>query len=174
MTRPCLKFAGWSFLLSLLAGCTSAAPQRIGRTWFAAEPPPAPTTAATPAIVVSGAEHREYLPIHPLRPLGAPIYPAEALKGRSDDYSVHVLLTVDESGRVTDVAPSWRHVRLAHPYDAAFLEAIRAAVRQWELSPARWITSRRTAAGEDVYLRSEAVAETFEMRFDFASTPASP
>lgn len=156
-----------------LGACTTTRP-RTGRSAFEmlGAPPDVLHSPPSAAAAQPTAERIEYIPAHALQPLLPPAYPPAALAAGAGDYEAYITVTVDEQGTVTDVAPSWQRVRLAHPQAGAFLQAIKDAVARWELSPAHQVYYRPGPEGEDEYVRTEAVPETFEMRFAFEAAGA--
>lgn len=86
---------------------------------------------------------------------------------------MHATISVDETGRVTEIAPSWQHPPAGNPYADAFFEAVRAAVSTWSLAPAYRVHYRINAAGEKEYERTERVADTITLKFTFSPKDAS-
>lgn len=174
MPPSCRSLSAVLAVLLLLGGCASAASRRVGQSSFNVELPPDREQQPPDTSADASPERREYIPAHPLSPLIPPAYPEPALRAHAGDCILYVIMTVDETGRVTQLEPNWSRVRLAHPHGDLFLEAVRTAVGQWRLSPGHWVHYRRSASGEDEYQWSEPVAETFEVRFNFDSTTVSP
>jgi hypothetical protein len=152
----------------LLAGCHGGVPAK-GRSSVEILGSPGQIVAAkgTSAPVVETGERIDYVPVRAKGPLREPDYPAGALTAGAGDYLLYITFTVDDRGRVTDVAPSWDRVRLPSRFEDEFLVAAKAAMATWELDPARQVYYRRAAGGEDEYLRTETVAQRMEIKLVF-------
>lgn len=150
-----------------LAGC--AHPPRSGGSSFEVLGAPPP---ATGAAVEESRERIEFIPGYPRRELAKPVYPGAALAAGAGEHVVYVEVTVDETGRVADVQPSWRRIGSHGRWEGEFLQAVKAAVDTWMLTPAHQVYYARVAGAEERYLRTEAVPVTFEVRFAFEATGA--
>lgn len=99
--------------------------------------------------------------------LATPVYPPEALAGRAGACEVFVTVTIDTSGVVTEVVPSWQRMNIPGRYSAEFLEAVRSAVRKWQFEPARNVYWRKTANGDVTYMYAETIAAMTDVKFTF-------
>jgi hypothetical protein len=103
-----------------------------------------------------------------------PIYPADALAARDGDYVLYVTITIDRTGRVADVVPTWNRLNLPNRFEGSFLEAARTALRAWHFVPARLVYWEKKRGKEDTYLYQEAVTSGTDLKFTFAATGRSP
>lgn len=124
----------------MMTGCRHAPVEAAGAgaSSFAfverpAAPPPARTVTTEPVEQRLLEEYREARPVYPL---ANPVYPPRALKARAGRATVGVRITVDVTGRVSDVAPSMLVFSTPGPFSDEFREAVEAAVRQWRFRPA--------------------------------------
>lgn len=154
-----------------VAGC-STSPDATGRSSFEVLGPPPALLAPRPAeaVIEETRERIEFVPGHPCQSLATPVYPAQALAAGAGDYVLFVTLTVDETGRVGDVAPSWQRFRSDSPLAEVFFAAAKAAIETWQITPAHQIHYLKVPGGEDQYLHAEAVAQTFEVKFVFEAS----
>lgn len=127
-------------ILAAATGCRHASVESpgAGASSFAfverpAGTPPARTVTTEPMEQKPFEEYREARPVYPL---ANPVYPARALKARAGRATVGVRITVDVTGRVSDVAPSMLVFSTPGPFADEFREAVESAVRQWRFRPA--------------------------------------
>ena len=150
-------------------------PTPVGATTFRfLEPPPShessPATDAredrTPMSVIAAAV--------PIEPLGQPVYPSRALAAHANAAVVAVQLTIDATGRVTDIGPSFRELTTPGRWEGDFKAAVEAAVKDWRFYPAqRQLVQRaKLRDGSDTLLirRSEPIESTVDVAFNFAPT----
>jgi hypothetical protein len=160
-------------LVFVLAGCTGPA-ARVGRSSFEVLGSPdnhLPSHSAGGHAEETG-ERVDFITAYARGPLAKPIYPAAALKHGAGQHVVFVTVTIDEFGRVSEVVPSWQRIQLGGPFAEDFFAAAKAAVEQWVLSPAHQVYYRKMRGADDEYLRTEAVAQTFEVKFVFEAPEA--
>jgi len=109
----------------------------------------------------------------PIEPLAMPVYPARALAAKAGRTMIGVRITVDATGRVSDVGPSILAVSIPTRFDEDFQAAVRAAVRQWRFRPAQsyHVEVTKTAGGEpDIQVTRRENAETyFDVSFTFTA-----
>lgn len=160
-------------MLALFSGCQSV---RNGRSSFEVVDQPALVTPAAKASVATEISDSEVEYIRPSarRPLTTPVYPENALRASAGRCIVYVTISLDENGRVTDVVRNWRSFSTATPYIEDFIRAIREAAATWDIDPARCVYYRRSPSGERSYLRTEAIAENFDMKFSFEESKERP
>jgi hypothetical protein len=114
----------------------------------------------------------ESTPPEAIGELRQPVYPAAALTARPGTYLVNVTVTIDASGLVSEVEPTWDRLNPPNPFSDELLGAVRAAAAAWRFIPARHVYWRKTASGEPVYDHADAVVCGTDLRFVFA--PAVP
>jgi TonB family protein len=165
---------GWG-----VVGCrhVSPVPPDSGTSSFAfIEPPvaaPRASAAAEPREPVSMEQYEEASPI---TPLATPVYPPRALAAKVGRVTIGVKITVDATGRVSDIGPSLRAVTIPSRFDADFQEAVRAAVSQWRFSPALSYRLEDVPMPDgSTYQRMtdrRRVETTFDLSFTFTATGA--
>lgn len=144
---------------------------RVGRSSFevlGARANGLPVKTTADATLTTG-ERIDFIASYARAPLAEPIYPAAALRAGAGQCVVFVAVTVDETGRVSEVVPSWQRIQLGGAFASEFLAAAKAAVEQWNFSPAHDVYYRVAPGTEDEYIRTEAVLQTFEVKFVFAT-----
>lgn len=160
------------FLTLGVAGCRHA-PSDVGASSFEVIRPPALAVGgpgkAAPAEE-NAVDFREALAI---RPLVMPVYPAAALAARAGRAQVGVRMTVDHTGKVTDVGSSLFVLSTPGPFAGAFRDAVEAAVRQWRFRPAEILHLETVRAPEVTYnriVRRETIEAQFDLAFTFTAT----
>jgi outer membrane biosynthesis protein TonB len=98
-----------------------------------------------------------------------PVYPADALAARLGDCVVYVTITIDASGSVSEVIPSWRRLNIPNRYSDDFLDAIRVAARSWKFEPARLVYWEKTRDEDLKYLYAVAVPAKTDVKVTFAA-----
>ncbi len=133
-------FLATGLVLLAMTGCrhAPAVSPATGASSFAfverpAGPPPARAVTAEPVEQKPIEEYREARPVYPL---ANPVYPPRALKARAGRATVGVRITVDVTGRVSDVAPSMLVFSTPGPFAEDFRAAVETAVLQWRFRPA--------------------------------------
>jgi hypothetical protein len=159
---------------ALLAGCSSGPVARArGSFEILGEAEAVALPAGTKrGTAVETGERIDHVPARARAPLAQPEYPAAALAGGAGDYTLYVTFTVDERGRVGDVAPSWNRIQPPNRFAEEFLTAAKTALATWSLEPAMNVYWNRGPDGEDAYLRTETMAERVEVKFVFDAEPA--
>jgi hypothetical protein len=114
----------------------------------------------------------ESTPPEAIGELRKPDYPPAALTAHPGTYVVNVTVTIDASGLVSEVAPTWNRITPPNPYSELLLAAVRSAAASWRFIPARHVYWRKDAGGEPVYDHADAVVCETDLRFVFA--PALP
>ncbi len=148
-------------------GCQTPSAQ-VGRTGVEfVEPTGSPTRGKVDLQPDASDIRIRPIAAHPRGTLAKPVYPAEVLKSGGRSYVLYVTFTVDESGQIVDVGRSWKRPSPPDEFADLFLAAARDAIAQWEIEPARRVYWQTTPSGEDRYLRTERIAETFEVKFTF-------
>ena len=130
-------------------------------------PPPPPSSGNA---VEDSSVRIDYIPAHARKPLAQPLYPGSALKARAGEHIVYATFTVDESGHISDIRPSWNRITLRSEFSDLFFQAVSDAIATWDLEPAHQVYWQRVPNEDDRYLRTEAVAETIEMKFTFETS----
>jgi TonB family protein len=123
-----------------MAGCRHAPVKATGTgasSFAFVERPAGPVTART--VTTEPVEQKpleDYREARPVYPLANPVYPARALKAKAGRATVGVRITVDATGRVSDVAPSMLVLSTPGPWADDFRAAVETAVQQWRFRPA--------------------------------------
>jgi hypothetical protein len=106
-------------------------------------------------------------------PLASPIYPRNALAAKTGRVTVGVRITVDASGRVSDVGTSMVTLSTPGPFADDFFTAVNTAVRQWRFRPAEVQRIERVEApGLEPFSRilsREKVETHFDLAFTFTA-----
>jgi TonB family protein len=106
--------------------------------------------------------------------LATPVYPSEALKGRSGRVTVGVSITVDAEGRVSAIGSSLATFSTPSPHGPAFRQAVETAVRQWRFHPAQlqqMETKKASDGGDILVLKAvEPTDWTFDVAFTFTAS----
>lgn len=116
---------------------------------------------------------RDWLAAVPLKGQPLPVYPERALKAKAGAATVGVRVTVDATGRVTDIGPSLLVFNTPGPSAEAFLEATKAAVRSWRFRPAEILHMEQVDAPGVSYkrvARREPVESQLDLSFSFTAT----
>jgi len=110
---------GWG-----VVGCrhVSSIPPDKGTSSFAFIEPPvtAPRASATATEPREPVSMEQYEEASPITPLAMPVYPARALAAKAGRVTIGVKITVDATGRVSDIGPSLRAVTIPSRFDADF------------------------------------------------------
>jgi hypothetical protein len=99
--------------------------------------------------------------------LAKPVYPTDALAANTGTRFVTVTVSFDENGKVTDAVPSLRGFSTADKYAEDFLSAVKAAVLLWKITPPHNVHYRRGPDGQRMYVRTEALASSMDIKFTF-------
>jgi hypothetical protein len=83
---------------------------------------------------------------------------------------VNVTITIDASGMVTEVRPTWNRLNLPNPYSDELLAAVRAAAALWRFVPARNVYWRQDGSGNPVFDHADTVICQTDLRFTFQPT----
>ncbi len=124
----------------MLVGCRHAPAEATGSgsSSFAfveqpAGPPPARTVTTETVEQKPLEDYREARPVYPF---ANPVYPPRALAAKAGRATVGVRITVDATGRVSDVVPSMAVFSTPGPWADDFRAAVETVVRQWRFRPA--------------------------------------
>jgi hypothetical protein len=98
-----------------------------------------------------------------------PIYPADALAALVGDCVLYVTITIDSSGSVSEVIPSWKRPNIPNRYSDEFLDAIRVAARSWKFEPARLVYWEKTKDEDLKYLYAVVVPAMTDIKVAFAA-----
>lgn len=106
----------------------------------------------------------------PILPLATPVYPKAALAGHAGSALVGVRITVDFTGKVSEIAPSLLAFSTPGPFAEEFRAAAETAVAQWRFLPAE-IRHLQPGKGpqENEYWTITQIDKT-EMTFDVSFT----
>jgi TonB family protein len=69
------------------------------------------------------------------KPLAQPQYPASALEARVGQQVVYVTFTVDATGHITDIRPSWDRIVLRSKFSDIFFQAVSDTIAKWDMEP---------------------------------------
>jgi len=102
-----------------------------------------------------------------------PVYPRRALAAKAGWATVGVKITVDSTGRVTDIRPSILTLSTPGPFAADFREAVELALRQWKFYPAenrkvKYVEADGTLFG--LVTHADKVETEFDLSFTFTAT----
>jgi len=156
-------------IIIILTGCQTRTSQ-TGRSRFQVLEPVGTPPASSDKHVVESDRLIDYVPGHIRRPFAQPTYPPSALAAHAGNYEVTVAITIDETGRVSDVVRSLRGLNLPSPYADEFFEAVKTTVSGWKFEPSHQVYYERGANGERNYLRTEAISEMAEIKFTFEAS----
>jgi len=150
----------------LLAGCQSI---EIGRSSFeirSPQPSPNPTPQNDAKLTESDIKI-VYVPARAKKVLAEPAFPESAHPAVTRN-EILVTLTVDESGRVSNVRRSFADLSIPTGASDPFMAAIVLATSSWEFEPARQVFWQKIAGADDRYLYAETVPARFDVGFVFA------
>jgi hypothetical protein len=102
--------------------------------------------------------------------LAKPVYPASALAAHAGECVVFATITIDSTGTVSEVRPSWQRLNIPGKFSEVFFEAVRAAVQRWRFEPARKIYWEKEADGELKYLNTEVPSVQTDVKFTFEAS----
>ena len=118
----------------------------------------------------SAAKYSEdFTQARPTPPFVLPAYPPKALKAKAGRVTIGVQVSIDAAGRVTDIGPSLLTFDTPGPFAADFIEAAKAAVRQWRFRPAEVLQMETANSGDFSYQRIARSTKT-ETKLDLAFT----
>lgn len=167
----------WVLTLLFCGGCASvsvdsATKGRSGYRFVAPGPSLSPPT--TIEAMPTGVRMDVVEPPEPIEPLTKPVYPPSALAGRAGVVTVGVRITIDETGRVTDIGESVWALSTPTAWDKEFRAAVDAAVATWRFAPAQRQQVKRVKPriGPDFVRieRSEAMPWTYDVSFTFSAS----
>lgn len=166
MNHPRVKRALAVGSAVLVASCQSV---RSGRTSFEfLSPPPAPNVSPQAEATPSESDTRiVYIPPRAKKTLAQPVFPEAIGASMPDRTEVVATLTVNESGRVSDVRRSFRDLSVLSGDFESLVAAIVSATAVWEFEPARQVYWQKVAGEDDRYLYAEIVPARFDVRFVF-------
>lgn len=169
---------GYALLFVLLVqGCRHAPPDTGASSFTVVE---AQRTASSQVIVgdvgePSAAKYaedfRQAVPMK--KTVVLPVYPARALQAKAGRATVGVQVTVDPAGQVTDIGSSLLTYNPPGPFAEDFLEAVKAAVRQWRFFPAEVLQMETAKSGDFTYQRIARRTKTetkLDLSFTFTAT----
>ena len=111
------------------------------------------------------------IPAEPILPLAPPVYPNIPRSERPATASVGVRITIDSTGRVTEVGLSLYAFSTPGPHAADFRVAAEAAVARWRFNPAEIIHYEPLKGPNGAaYVRatgSEAIEWSYDVAFTF-------
>lgn len=153
-----------------LAACRQAGPTGASAFTLVEEtgaPMPAPTDAAK--MRLDGPVTVD-LPPKPVGLQALPEYPKAALGAGLRDVEVAVTLTIDRSGRVSEVGPSLARIPYTTAFHAEFLAAAEKAVRTWQFEPGQSVHLEPQADHVPVVTGAEAEESRITVAFTFSQS----
>jgi hypothetical protein len=162
----CLRLLGVALIV---AGCRTARPTGTSSMELLT-PISEPAPASERKLDFSTGVAAESTPPEAIGELRKPEYPPAALTARPGTYVANVTVTIDASGLVSEVEPTWNRLTPPNPYSEQLLAAVRAAAASWRFIPARHVYWRKNKDGEPVYDHADAVVCETDLRFVFAPT----
>jgi hypothetical protein len=162
----------------MAAGCHHGPTPRIDGTssFTFVEPPPPPAPSKPHAEAGEGAR----LPVEmmllavPIQPLAKPVYPTVALGREDRPVLVGVRITIDATGRVSQVRTSLAALSTPTSLADEFRAAVEEALAQWRFRPAELRRlapiSDTNGAGAWALLSHEPTDCTFDVSFVFQAT----
>lgn len=166
-------------MLLALAGCRHSATEEAGTSSFTVVQA---GQAAESKVIVGkvdegdikpAAYDRDYRAAVPIRNQPLPVYPAQALKAKAGAATAGVRVTIDATGKVTDIGPSLLIFSTPGPYAQDFMAAVKAAVVGWRFHPAEIFYLERVEAPGVSYnrvTRSEKVEAQLDLAFSFTAS----
>jgi outer membrane biosynthesis protein TonB len=101
--------------------------------------------------------------------LSRPAYPSTALMAHAGGCVIYATVTIDTTGAVSEVTPSWRRLNIPNRYSDDFLAAVKETVRKWHFEPARHVYWKIMKDGDLSYIRTETVPAMIDVKFTFES-----
>ncbi len=172
-----LVFRGVTLVSLMLAGCHHAAvapavPNEGTSSYRFVDPPPPPPKKAEISLGQKLLSE-QIVNALPIMPLATPVYPPAALTAHAGVATVGVRITVDTTGRVSDVRASLAHLTIPSSFAEEFRAAVEAAVAQWRFRPAEimHLETVKDAGGDFQRLASrEKIEWAFDVDFTFNAT----
>ncbi len=137
------------------------------------EPIPALQATSQRRAEASSDLYAEEIPPRAEGELADPTYPPEALKARAGEVVVYVTVTIDTTGAVTDVIPSWGRINIPSRFSEEFIAAVRSCVQKWKFEPARVVYWAKDGDQERRYLYTETIAAKTDVKFTFSAAKGS-
>ena len=159
-------------MILLLTGCRHPPQLQGPGTSSFAFVDPAPTPSHEPGGSDDGLlpwQRTQYVEASLIDPHAMPIYPPRLLSARLGKSIVGVHITVDTSGRVSDIRPSFLVVSTPGPFADDFRTAAETAVTQWRFVPAALQQMKLVDENGMVFARP-AHTQNVEAEFDAAFT----
>ena len=157
----------------LAGGCRHISPPDTGRSAVRfVEPPPAPPPKPSPVATTEPVNHSQYREASLIEPAALPVYPLRALAAKAGMAIVGVNITVDATGRVTDIRQSLLTFTTPGRFSEDFREAVEVALHQWRFHPARIEQIEVVLSPGFTYqrvTRSDNTETNFELSFTFNS-----
>jgi hypothetical protein len=160
-----------SFVIVLACAACHSATKRSGLTAMEFVSDSEPTSVAPSDKKAEESDIRvDYVGAHAQRTLAKPDYPEDVMKAGGRSYVLYVTFVVAEDGSITDIQKSMFHISLQSEFSDVFFAAARDAIMKWQMEPTRKVYWKRAHGEEDRYLRTEAISETFEVKFTFETS----
>jgi hypothetical protein len=163
-------------LIGLLAGCRHATPD-VGASAFTVVE--SGRTATDAKVIVGDVGEpkpmpysQDYRPASPLKNQPLPVYPERALRARAGAATVGVRVTVDATGKATEIGPSLLVYNTPGPFADDFLTAVTTTVRLWRFQPAEILSMEHVESPTASYnriARTEKTEAQIDLAFTFTS-----
>jgi hypothetical protein len=155
--------------IALASGCQHAPTGTAAFSFVDPGHDPAPAVDASAYRITRGTS--VFVRAKPIAPLAAPVYPPTALAAHAGMVVVHVTVTVETDGLISDIAPNRMAVDVPSRFDRDFQEAIRAALVQWRFEPAQVARlDPGPGGGAPIVVDSKDVEGRLGIAFTFASS----
>jgi hypothetical protein len=163
-------WVGVLILSSLSSACKTTSSS--GTSSFEMLEPAVPPTAKSDA---KGDVSDTGIVINPIPPsvigdLAKPVYPAAALAAKAGECIVYATITIDSTGTVSEVRPSWQRMNIPGRFSVQFFEAIKTAVSRWKFEPARNVYWQKQADGDLRYVSTEIISAQTDIKFTFEAS----
>ncbi len=148
-------------------------PEAKGESSFAFVDQPVPPPPPSDGKVLEPVNRAQYSEAQLKDGATIPVYPIRALKAKAGRALVGFHIMVDTNGRVSDIRPSMFVFSTPGHFAEDFRDAVEAAVRHWQFTPAR--VEYYEIRNENGFpfarvTRTEATETEFDLSFTFTAT----
>jgi hypothetical protein len=178
VVMPARRFIALATLLvsaALIAGCRHATPRGDdAQSSFRFITPSRTAPPDARASIAPEMPRETVTPAEPILPLAVPVYPKLARRDRPPSAIVGVRISIDATGKVSDIQPSLLAFSTVGPWSAEFRDAVEAALAQWRFYPAelhRVEPAKGPNAGGYLTVKgSEKIEWSFDVAFTFQAS----
>jgi hypothetical protein len=132
--------------------------------WLEPNNPTPPKSGAKGEVTTTGIVIND-IPPSLIGIVAKPDYPAAALAAHAGDCVIFATITIDTTGTVSEIRPSWQRVNVPNRFSADFFEAVRVAVGSRKFEPARNVFWENDGSGDPKYLGTEVVSAQTDVKF---------